>query len=76
MINGEQFIHCQELADNFFLMKLDANEWVFGYPFVGKRKIGYLLQALHIADNRILLALLLRFEIEFKGTHQFAIDFR
>ena len=56
-------------------MKLDADKGVFGNPFVSKRKIGYLLQALHVADNRILLALLLGFEVELKSTHQFAIDF-
>ena len=56
-------------------MELDSDEWVFGNPFVGKRKVGYLLQALHVADNRILLALLLRFEVELKGTYQFSIDF-
>ena len=49
---------------------------LFSDPFVSKRKIGYLLQALHVADNRILLALLFRFEIELKSTYQFTIDFR
>ena len=57
-------------------MKLDTDEWVFGNPLVGKRKVGYLLQALHVADNRILLAFLLCFEVELKSTYQFAIDFR
>ena len=57
-------------------MKLDADERIFGNPFVSKRKIGYLLQALHVADNRILLALLFRFEIEFKRAYQLSIDFR
>ena len=76
VIDGEQFVHCQELADDFFLVELDADERVFGNPFVSKRKIGYLLQALHVADNRILLALLLCFEVEFKSTYQFTIDFR
>ena len=57
-------------------MKLYADERVFGNPLVSKRKVGYLLQALHVADNRILLAFLLCFEVELKSTHQFAIDFR
>ena len=39
-------------------------------------RLVYLLQALHVADNRILLALLLCFEVEFKSTYQFSIDFR
>lgn len=57
-------------------MELDACKWVFGYPFVGKCEVGYLLQALHIADDRILLALLFRLEIKLKGANQFTVDVR
>ena len=49
---------------------------VFRYPFVSECEVGYLFQALHIADDHILLALLFRLEIKFKGTNQLAIDFR
>ena len=59
VIDGEQFVHCQELADDFFLVELDADKRVFGYPFVGKGKVGDFLQAFHVADDRVLLAFLL-----------------
>ena len=55
-------------------MELDADERVFGYPFVGKGEVGYLLQTLHVADNGILLALFFCLEVKLKGTYQFAID--
>ena len=54
-------------------MKLDARKRVFGYPFVGKREVCNLLQTLHVADDRILLTGLFRFEVELKGTYQFTI---
>ena len=76
VVDGEQFIHCQELADNLFLMKLDTDKRVFGYPFVCQGEIGYLLQAFHVADNGVLLAGLFRFEVKLKGTNQLPIDFR
>lgn len=44
MVDGEQLVHRQELADDFFLVELDADERVFGYPFVGEGEVGYLLQ--------------------------------
>ena len=61
VVDGEQFIHCQKLTDNLFLMELDAYKRVFGYPFVCQGKIGYLFQALQVTDNGVLPAGLFRF---------------
>ena len=75
IVYGEQFIHCQELTYDFFLMELDTDERVFGNPFVGKGKVGYLLQTFHVADNRVLLAGLFRLEVKLKGTYQLTVNF-
>ena len=71
-----QFIQGQKFTDYFLLVELDTDKRVFGNPFVGKCEIGYLLQALHIADDRILLALLFRLQVKLKGSYQLTIDFR
>ena len=74
VIDGEQFVHRQELTDDFFLVELDADERVFGHPLVGEGEVGDFLQALHVADDRVLLTFLLGLEVKLEGTHQFAVD--
>ena len=46
------------------------------YPLVGKCKVDNLFQALHIADNGILLTILLGLQIELKGSHKFDVYLR
>ena len=75
MIDSEQFIHCQEFADNFFLMELNADKWICGNPFIGQCEIGNLLQALHVTDDGVLLAGFFCFEVKLKGTDQLPVDF-
>ena len=69
VVDTVQFVQGQKLTDDFFLVELDSDKRVFGYPFVGKCEVSYLLQALHITDDRILLALLFRLEIKLKSTN-------
>ena len=74
VIDGEQFVHRQELADDFLFVELDTNKRVFGYPFVGESEVGDFLQTFHIADDRVLLTFLLGLQVKLEGTHQFAVD--
>lgn len=70
LVYCHKFIHCQELAHNLFSVKLNTCKRILLYPLVGKCKVDNLLQALHIADNGILLTILLCLQIELKGSHK------
>ena len=73
LVYCHKFVHRQEFSHNLLFVELNARKRILIYPLVGKCKVGNLLQALHIADNSILLAVLLTLQIELKGSHQFAI---
>lgn len=67
---GYNKIHCFSLQNCVYPVKSISER----HP-IGKREVGYLLQTLHVTDNRILLTGLFRFEVELKSTYQFTIDF-
>ena len=63
----------QELAHDLFFVKLNTRKRILIYPLVGKCYVDNLLQALHIADNGILLTIFLGLQIELKCSHKFAV---
>lgn len=76
MVDGLQLVHRQKLPDNLLLVKTNPEEGVLRHPVIGAGQIGNLFQTLHVADDGILLASLLRLQIEGKGADQLAVDLR